>query len=117
MRGESREQAAVDTLFAELLAAGESVPRAREVLARCADEPVLAATLRRAVPIALLEASATSRPGPSGRGCWRSSCSTRSAPRPLALRLVSSLYWHDLAEVAATPRVAGGRALARGAAC
>ncbi|HVQ24902.1 MAG TPA: hypothetical protein VMV01_06990, partial [Planctomycetota bacterium] len=105
MRGESRELAAVDTLFAEILAAGESVPRAREVLARCADETVLAATLRRAMPIAFLEAVASVSPWSERPRLLALVVLNPKAPRPLAQRLVSSLYWHDLAEVAATPRV------------
>ena len=115
MRGESREQAAVDTLFAEILAAGESVPRAREVLARCADETVLAATLRRAMPIAFLEAVANVSPWSERPRLLALVVLNPKAPRPLAQRLVSSLYWHDLAEVAATPRVpAAVRARAEG---
>jgi hypothetical protein len=115
MRGESREQAAVDTLFAEILAAGESVPRAREVLARCADETVLAATLRRALPIAFLEAVASVSPWSERPRLLALVVLNPKAPRPLAQRLVSSLYWHDLAEVAATPRVpAAVRARAEG---
>jgi hypothetical protein len=115
MRGESREQAAVDTLFAEILAAGESVPRAREVLARCGDDTVLAATLRRAMPIAFLEAVANVSPWSERPRLLALVVLNPKAPRPLAQRLVSSLYWHDLAEVAATPRVpAAVRARAEG---
>jgi len=115
MRGESREQAAVDTLFAEILAAGESVPRAREVLARCGDETVLAAALRRAMPLAFLEAVASVAPWSERPRLLALVVLNPKAPRPLAQRLVSSLYWHDLAEVAATARVpAAVRARAEG---
>jgi hypothetical protein len=115
MRGESREQAAVDALFAEILAAGESVPRAREVLARCPDETILAATLRRALPIAFLEAVAAVSPWSERPRLLALVVLNPKAPRPLAQRLVSSLYWRDLAEVAATPRVpASVRARAEG---
>jgi hypothetical protein len=115
MRGESREQGAVDTLFAEILAAGESVPRAREVLARCGDETVLAAALRRAMPLAFLEAVASVSPWSERPRLLALVVLNPKAPRPLAQRLVSSLYWHDLAEVAATARVpAAVRARAEG---
>jgi hypothetical protein len=115
MRGESREQAAVDTLFAEILAAGESVPRAREVLARCGDQTVLAAALRRAMPLAFLEAVASVSPWSERPRLLALVVLNPKAPRPLAQRLVSSLYWHDLAEVAATARVpAAVRARAEG---
>ena len=115
MRGESRKQAAVDTLFAEILAAGESVPRAREVLARCGDETVLAAALRRAMPLAFLEAVASVSPWSERPRLLALVVLNPKAPRPLAQRLVSSLYWHDLAEVAATARVpAAVRARAEG---
>jgi hypothetical protein len=102
---EERESAAVDALFAEALRAGESRPRAREALAQARDEQVLAATLRRAVPVAFLEEVAAAWPW-SGRPrvLARVVLSPR-APQPLALRLVSSLYWRDLADVAATPRL------------
>ena len=105
MRGDSREQAAVDALYARILAAGESVPRARELLAGCGDEPLLAATLRRAVPIAFLEAVASQPPWSERPRLLALVVLNPKAPRALAQRLVSALYWHDLAEVAATQRV------------
>jgi hypothetical protein len=115
MRGEAREQAAVDALYAEILAAGESVPRARELLARGADETTLAATLRRAMPIAFLEALASTSPWSERPRLLGLVVLNPKAPRALAQRLVGSLYWHDLAEVAATARVpAAVRARAEG---
>jgi hypothetical protein len=105
VRGESREQAAVDALYAEILAAGESVPRARELLLRCGDETLLAAALRRALPLAFLEAVASVSPWAERPRLLALVVLNPKAPRPLAQRLVSSLYWHDLAEVAATQRL------------
>ena len=43
--------------------------------------------------------------GPSGPGCSRGWCSTRALRARSSLRLVSALYWRDLADVAATARV------------
>jgi hypothetical protein len=102
---EDREQAAVDALFAEALAAGESRPRAREVLARALDEQVLASALRRAVPAAFLEEVAARRPWSERPRVLARVVLSPRAPHALALRLVSGLYWRDLAEVAATARV------------
>jgi hypothetical protein len=100
-----REQGAVDTLYREILAAGESAPRARELLAGCGDETVLAAALRRAVPLAFLEAVASQSPWSERPRLLALVVLNPRAPRALAQRLVGSLYWRDLAEVAATPRL------------
>lgn len=100
-----REQAAVDALFAEALRAGESRPRAREALARTGDEQVLAAVLRRAVPVSFLEEAASARPWSERPRILARVVLNPRAPRSLSLRLVSSLYWRDLADVAATPTV------------
>lgn len=105
MRGESHGQAAVDALFAEILSAGESAPRARELVARCSDETVLAATLRRPLPIAFLEAVAGVSPWSERPRLLALVVLNPKAPRVLAQRLVGALYWHDLAEVAATQRL------------
>ena len=102
---EEREQTAVDALFAGALGAGESRPRAREVLARALDEQVLAAVLRRAVPAAFLEEVASTRPWSERPRVLARVVLSPRAPQALSLRLVSGLYWRDLAEVAATPRV------------
>ena len=102
---EEREPAAVDALFAEALRAGESRPRAREALAQAKDEQVLAATLRRAVPVAFLEEVAAARPWSERPRVLARVVLSPRAPQPLSLRLVSALYWRDLADVAATPRV------------
>ncbi len=105
MRGEAREQAVVDTLFAQILAAGESAPRAREVLLSSTDETVLAAVLQRAVPVAFLEAVAAVSPWSERPRLLARVVLNPRAPRTLSQRLVSALYWRDLAEVAATPRL------------
>jgi len=100
-----RAAASVDALFADALAAGESRARARELLAACADEAVLAAVLHRAVPVAFLEAVAEVPPwSERPRVLARVVLHPRS-PRVLSLKLVAALYWRDLAEVAATQRV------------
>jgi hypothetical protein len=101
-----REQAAVDALFAEALAGGESRPRAREVLARAPDEQVLASALRRAVPVAFLEEVAATRPWSERPRVLARVVLSPRAPHALSLRLLSGLYWRDLAEVAAASRLA-----------
>jgi len=105
VRGDSREQTAVDALYAEILAASESASRARELLARGCDESILAATLRRALPVAFLEAVASLSPWSERPRLLALVVLNPKAPRALAQRLVSALYWHDLAEVAATQRL------------
>jgi hypothetical protein len=104
---EERDSAAVDALFAELLRAGEQRVRVREVLAQALDEQVLASTLRRAVPVAALEEIAARRPWSERPRVLARVVLSPRCPHPLALRLVPALYWHDLAEVAATARVSG----------
>jgi hypothetical protein len=95
-----------EQLFSAALAAGESRARAREVLAGAPDEQVLASTLRRAVPAAFLEEVASTRPWSERPRVIAQVVLSPRAPRALSLRLVSGLYWRDLAEVAATPRLA-----------
>jgi hypothetical protein len=100
-----RAAAAVDALFASALAAGESRDEAREVLRSCPDETLLAAVLQRAVPVAFLEAVAAVPPWSERPRVLARVVLHPRAPRVLAQKLVAALYWHDLAEVAATPRV------------
>jgi hypothetical protein len=69
------------------------------------DEQVLAAVLRRAVPVAFLEEVASARPWSERPRVLARVVLNPRAPRSLSLRLVSALYWRDLAEVAATLRV------------
>jgi hypothetical protein len=103
--GGGREQAAVDELFAEALRAGESRPAARVALDLAQDEQVLAAVLRRAVPVAFLEEVAATRPWSERPRVLARVVLNPRAPRALSLRLVRALYWRDLADVAATARV------------
>lgn len=96
----------VDAAFAEALAAGESVPRLREFIARRgADTVLLTSVLRRAVPARLLELVASTPPFSEDQRLMAAVVLSPRAPRPLGLRLVGGLFWHDLAEVAATPRI------------
>jgi hypothetical protein len=105
MKGD-REQAAIDALFGEVLRGGENPVRARAALALAADETVLAAVLQRPVPVAFLEAAATISPWAERPRVLARIVLNPKTPRSLAQRLVSALYWRDLAEVAATPRIA-----------
>jgi hypothetical protein len=98
---------AVDTLFAALMAAGEDARRAREALeAAPRDRLLLAAVLRRAVPLRSLEVLATTPPWSEDQRLLGAVVLSPRVSRALALRLVGSLFWRDLAEVAASPRVA-----------
>jgi hypothetical protein len=63
---------------------------------------VLAAVLRRAVPLAFLEEVASVRPWSERPRVLARVVLNPRAPRSLSLRLVSTLYWRDLADVAAT---------------
>ncbi len=100
-----RATAAVDALFAAALAAGENRTRARELIAGCADESVLATVLQRAVPVAFLEAVAGVSPWSERPRLLARVVLNPRAPRVLSQRLVAALYWRDLAEVAATARI------------
>jgi hypothetical protein len=102
-----RESPAVDALFADLIRAGENRPQVQTILAQPIDEQVLAAVLRRAVPAAALEAIASLRPWSERPRVLARVVLNPRASRALALRLVPGLYWRDLAEVAATARLAG----------
>jgi hypothetical protein len=97
-----------DALFRDLLRAGESVPGLREVLrARAPAATVLLVVLRRAVPRRLLELIGTTPPWSEDTRLLGGVVLNPRAPTPLALRLMPSLYWHDLAEAAANPRLLG----------
>ncbi len=97
-------ETAVDALYREVLRAGESRPRSRELLA-AGDETVLAAVLRRAVPLAFLETLAGTPPWSERPRLLARVVTSPRATRALGLRLVDALQWRDLAEVASTPRV------------
>ena len=98
----------VDALFAELLRAGEQEPRLRAALAGSSlDAPSMISLLRRAVPVRFLEIVAATPPYGDDARVLAAVVLNPRVPRPLALRLVSSLFWRDLADVAAGPHVAG----------
>ena len=97
-----------DELFRELMQAGESVPRLREVLrARGTSATTLLVVLRRAVPRKLLELIGTTPPWSEDARLLGGVVLNPRAPTPLALKLMPSLYWHDLAEAAANARLLG----------
>jgi hypothetical protein len=95
--------AAVDALHASVLEAGESPSRLREIVAGPVEEQVMVAVLRRAVPVAFLEAVASTRPWSERPRILARVVLNPRAPRGLGLRLVPQLSWRDLAEVAAAP--------------
>ena len=66
---------------------------------------MLAALLRRAVPVAFLEEVASVRPWSERPRVLARVVLNPRAPRSLSLRLITALYWRDLADVAATLRV------------
>lgn len=106
MKAEEEEAARIDTLHGELLEAGESLPRIREVLARQEpDDEIVRGVLRRAVPARFLEHVGTTPPWSERPRILARVVLHPRAPRALSLRLVPSLFWRDLAEVAATPHV------------
>jgi hypothetical protein len=97
----------VDTLFAALTAAGEDARGVREALdAAPRDRLLLTAVLRRAVPLRCLEFLAATPPWSEDQRLLGSVVLSPRVSRALALRLVGSLSWRDLADVAASPRVA-----------
>jgi hypothetical protein len=104
---ETARAAAVDALFARLLAAGGRVPPLRELLQEPVDEQVLMAVLRRAVPVPFLELVATSEPWSERPRVLARVVLNPKAPRALSLRLISQLSWRELADVAATAWVPG----------
>lgn len=101
-----RLDGAADALFAEALGAGERRAAAREVLARPIEEQVLVSVLRRAVPAAFLEELAAARPWSERPRVLAAAVMSPRAPRTLCLRLVGALSWRELADVAATMRLA-----------
>ncbi len=100
--------AVVDELYLQLLRAGESRPRARELLAAAfLDEQTLLALLCRALPVAFLEEVAATPPWNERPFVLARVVLNPRAPRALGLRLVGGLRWRELAEVAAAMRVSG----------
>lgn len=106
--GEAIRAAAVDALHAELIRAGESVPRLRELLSEPVDEQVLMAVLRRAVPARFLELLATTEPWSERPRVLARVVLNPRAPRSLSLRLLAQLSWRELADVAAAAWVPAG---------
>ena len=101
--------AAVDALFAEVMQAGAAVPRVRELLARPElDEVLMIALLRRPVPVRFLELAAVTPPWSERPRLLGGVVLNPKTPRVLALRLLPSLYWRDLADVAMSPRLPKG---------
>jgi len=104
---EDRPPPAADALHADLLRAGEDVAALRAALARHEpDDLALLAVLRRALPVRALELLGTSPPWSERRRVLGGVVRNPRAPTSLALRLVPSLFWRDLAEVAALLRIA-----------
>ena len=113
MRGESREQARGRHALRRDPGGGREACRAR---GRCSPAARTDGPRRDAAPRdadRVLEAVASVSPWSERPRLLALVVLNPKAPRPLAQRLVSSLYWHDLAEVAATRAGAGGRARAR----
>jgi len=106
--GGSQRAEAVDALHAELVQAGESVPRLKEVLSRPIEEQVLMAVLRRAVPSRFLELLASREPWMDRPRVLARVVLNPRAPRSLSLRLLAQLSWRELADVAAAPWVPAG---------
>lgn len=103
------EAAAVDALFSELMRAGASAPRLREILARPElDEVLVLSVLRRPVPARFLELVAATPPWSERPRLMGGVALNPKTPRVLALRLLPSLFWRDLADVAASPRLPKG---------
>jgi hypothetical protein len=99
----------MDALFAELMQAGASTKHLREVLARSdLDEVLMLAVLRRPVPVRFLEMVAATPPWSERPRLLGGVALNPKTPRVLALRLLPSLFWRDLADVAASPRLPRG---------
>ena len=115
-RGRRGAEPSVDELFAEALRAGENVSRAREALERTQpDQTGMIALLRRAVPVRFLDVVAATPPWSDDPRVLGAVVRNPRAPRVLSLKLLPNLFWHDLAEVAASPWIQGAvRARAEG---
>jgi hypothetical protein len=97
----------VDRAWADLLRAGTAPAAMKEVLERGGgDHVLLVGLLRRAVPLPFLELIASTPPWSEDHRLLASVVLSPRSTRPLGLRLVGSLQWRDLAEVAASPRAA-----------
>ncbi len=99
----------VQALFGELLRGVRDGATARAFLReREIEESQMLALLRLPVPVPLLEALATAEPWSERPRVLGGVCLNPRSPRSLAQRLLPALYWRDLADVAVSPRLAGG---------
>jgi len=99
---------AAEALLAEILRGGPSRERISEILRRYAPEDsVLISMLRRPLPVPFLEYLGTTPPWSERGSVLGKLVLNRRTPRALSLRLLPSLYWRDLADVAASPHVPG----------
>ena len=106
MRGDTDSS---EQLLAELLSVGQHAAGARAfVTERGLSEADMLALLRLAVPVAFLEALASTSPWSERPRVLGGICLNPKAPRALAQRLLPGLYWRDLAVAVASPRVDGG---------
>ncbi len=97
----------MDRAWADLMRAGESRDAMAEALGRHGgDRPLLVSLLRRAAPLAFLELIVATRPWSEDQRLLAAVVLSPRCPRPLGLRLVGTLLWRDLADVAAGPQVA-----------
>ncbi len=98
----------MEALHAEILKTGPQGEQMREVLNRHAPEDsVLISLLRRALPVRFLELLGTTPPWSERANVLGKLVLNPNTPRALSLRLLPSLYWRDLADVAAHPHVPG----------
>jgi hypothetical protein len=99
--------AAVDALHGAVLRAGENVGAARRLLGERGPDPVLLqALLRRTVSRAFLEALAVTPPWSRDGRVLAAVALSPQAPARVCVPILPNLFWHDLAEVARTLRVA-----------
>jgi hypothetical protein len=105
----SEEPGATDSLHAEVLRAGENAGLQRDLLDRFQpDEALLVSVLRRAVPVRFLEVVAGTKPWSERTSVVAAVVLHAKSPRGLSLRLLSQLFWRQLADVAAAPQVPAG---------
>lgn len=96
----------MEALFAEVLAAGERPAALREALERRGpDDLTLLALLRRAVPVRLLDLLASTPPWSRSPRVLAGIVLNPRTPPARARELLPALFWRDLAEVAAAPRL------------
>ena len=100
-------EGAVDALYAAVQRAGENVGAARRLLGEHDPGPMLLQSLlRRMMPRAWLEALAITPPWSRDGRVLAAVVLSPQAPPRICVPVLPSLFWHDLAEVARTLRVA-----------